>query len=91
MLTVDEFFAIATQEEDWYDEEERETAKRFQNLVSVLKQNKKAVASFQGRQRWDWCVHRRGDGRWRMGGAVYEIGGDLIAAGKANYDCLLII
>jgi len=36
MLTVDEFFAIATQEEDWYDEEERETAKRFQNLVSVL-------------------------------------------------------
>jgi hypothetical protein len=39
MLTVDEFFAIATQEEDWYDEEERETAKRFQNLVSVLKQN----------------------------------------------------
>ncbi|MEG4249380.1 nuclease A inhibitor family protein [Microcoleus sp.] len=39
MRTVDEFFAIATQEEDWHDEEERETAKRFQNLVSTLKQN----------------------------------------------------
>jgi len=39
MRTVDDFFAIATQEEDWHDEEERETVKRFQNLVSVLKQN----------------------------------------------------
>ena len=39
LRTVDEFFAIATQEEDWHDEEERETVKRFQNLVSVLKQN----------------------------------------------------
>jgi len=39
MLTVDEFFAIATAEEDWHEEEKRETVKRFQNLVSVLKQN----------------------------------------------------
>ena len=39
LRTVDEFFAIATQEEDWHDEEERETVRRFQNLVSVLKQN----------------------------------------------------
>ncbi len=39
MLTVDEFFAIATQEEDWHDQEEREMVQRFQNLVSVLKQN----------------------------------------------------
>jgi len=36
---VDDFFAIATQEEDWHDKEEREAAKRFQHLVSVLKQN----------------------------------------------------
>ena len=35
---VEEFFAIA-QEEDWHGQEERETVKRFQNLVSVLKQN----------------------------------------------------
>lgn len=39
MLAVDGFFAIVTQEEDWHDEEKRETVKRFQNLVSVLKQN----------------------------------------------------
>jgi hypothetical protein len=39
VVSVDEFFAIATQEEDWHDKEERETVKRFQSLVSVLKQN----------------------------------------------------
>ena len=39
LRTVDEFFAIATQEEDWHDEEEPETVKLFQNLVIVLKQN----------------------------------------------------
>jgi hypothetical protein len=39
VVSVDEFFAIATQEEDWHDEEEREMVQRFQNLVSVLKQN----------------------------------------------------
>ena len=39
LRTVDDFFAIATQEEDWHDEEEREIVKRFQHLVSVLKQN----------------------------------------------------
>jgi len=39
VVTVDEFFDTPTAEEDWHDQEERETAKRFQNLVSVLKQN----------------------------------------------------
>lgn len=39
IVSVDEFFAMATQAEDWHDEEERETAQRFQHLVSVLKQN----------------------------------------------------
>jgi hypothetical protein len=39
VVTIDKFFAIATAEEDWHDQEERETVKRFQNLVSVLKQN----------------------------------------------------
>ncbi|MCC3410085.1 MAG: hypothetical protein JGK17_32045 [Microcoleus sp. PH2017_10_PVI_O_A] len=38
-MTVDEFFDVANAEEDWHDEEERETTKRFQNLVSILKQN----------------------------------------------------
>ena len=39
LRTVDDFFAIATAEETWYDEEEQETVQRFENLVSVLKQN----------------------------------------------------
>ena len=39
VASVDEFFAIATQAENWHDEEERETVQRFQNLVSILKQN----------------------------------------------------
>jgi len=39
LRTVDEFFAHATAEEDWHDQDERETAKRFQNLVNFLKQN----------------------------------------------------
>jgi len=39
MLTVDDFFAIAAQEEDWHDQDERETVQRFHNLVSILKQN----------------------------------------------------
>jgi hypothetical protein len=39
ILAVDDFFARVTQEEDWHDQEERETVQRFQNLVGVLKQN----------------------------------------------------
>jgi GTPase len=38
-VSVDEFFAIATAQQDWHDQEERETVERFQKLVSVLKQN----------------------------------------------------
>ena len=39
VASVDDLFAGATQEEDWHDQGERETVKRFQNLTSVLKQN----------------------------------------------------
>jgi hypothetical protein len=39
LRTVDDFFAIATVEEDWHDQDERETVERFHNLVSILKQN----------------------------------------------------
>ena len=40
VFRVDDFFAIiATQEDNWHDEEEREIVKRFQNLVNTLKQN----------------------------------------------------
>jgi hypothetical protein len=39
IVSVDEFFDVGNAEEDWHDDEEQETAKRFQNLVSTLKQN----------------------------------------------------
>jgi hypothetical protein len=39
IVSVDEFFEVANAEEDWHDEEERETVQRFQNLVNILKQN----------------------------------------------------
>ena len=39
VVSVDDFFARATTQEDWHDQEERETVQRFQHLVSTLKQN----------------------------------------------------
>ncbi|MDF0556425.1 nuclease A inhibitor family protein [Kamptonema sp. UHCC 0994] len=39
VVDIDKFFAIATQEENWHDDEEKETVQRFRQLVSVLKQN----------------------------------------------------
>jgi len=38
-VNVDKFFARATQEEYWHDEEELEMVQRFQTRVSILKQN----------------------------------------------------
>ncbi len=64
VVTVDEFFVFATQEEDWHDEEERETVQQFQNRVSVLKQSKKALAGFQGGQHQHRCLHCWNDPQW---------------------------
>lgn len=36
---VDDFFQVATTEEDWHEEEEKVTVKRFQTLVQELKKN----------------------------------------------------
>lgn len=47
IASVEEFFAIATAQEDWHDEEERETVKRFQNLVNILKQNLSQLQVFR--------------------------------------------
>jgi hypothetical protein len=47
LVSVDDFFAIATQQEDWHDEEEREIVQRFQNLVSILKQNLSQLQVYQ--------------------------------------------
>jgi len=47
VVSVDDFFAISTKEEDWHDQEERETVKRFQNLVSLWKQNLSQLQVFR--------------------------------------------
>ncbi|EFA68798.1 sugar nuclease inhibitor NuiA [Cylindrospermopsis raciborskii S07] len=38
-VTIDDFFQGVTKQEDWYEEEERNLAKRFEGLVLVLKNN----------------------------------------------------
>jgi hypothetical protein len=37
VVDPDSFFAVATTEQDWHSPEERETVKKFQNLVETLK------------------------------------------------------
>ena len=39
VVTVDNFFRVATTEQDWYGEEEKETLQKYQALVETLKQN----------------------------------------------------
>lgn len=39
IVGVDDFFQVAMTEEDWHEEEEKATVKRFQTLVQELKKN----------------------------------------------------
>ncbi|MDZ7962906.1 MAG: nuclease A inhibitor family protein [Aulosira sp. DedQUE10] len=39
VIAVDDFFRMATKEEDWHSPKEQETVKKFQNLVQVIKAN----------------------------------------------------
>ncbi|MEH2212933.1 nuclease A inhibitor family protein [Nostoc sp.] len=39
IVGIDDFFQVATTEEDWHEEEEKATVKRFQTLVQELKKN----------------------------------------------------
>ncbi|QHG20950.1 nuclease A inhibitor family protein [Nostoc sp. ATCC 53789] len=39
IVGIDDFFQVATTEEDWHEEEEKATVKRFQSLVQTLKEN----------------------------------------------------
>lgn len=39
VIAVDDFFRVATKEEDWHSPEEQKTVKKFQNLVQVIKAN----------------------------------------------------
>ena len=37
VVDIDSFFAMSTAEQDWYEQGEQQTAKKFQNLVETLK------------------------------------------------------
>jgi Nuclease A inhibitor-like protein len=39
ILELDPFFEVVTTEQDWHGEEEKETVKKYQNLVKVIKEN----------------------------------------------------
>lgn len=39
IVGIDDFFKVATTEEDWHGEEEKAIVKRFQALVQTLKEN----------------------------------------------------
>ena len=39
VVQLDEFFRNATQEQDWHNDEEKETVKRYRELVETLKTN----------------------------------------------------
>jgi Nuclease A inhibitor-like protein len=39
VVDFDSFFAIATTEQNWHNQDDRETVKRYQNLVKILKDN----------------------------------------------------
>ncbi|MCP6761907.1 MAG: nuclease A inhibitor family protein [Fischerella sp. CENA71] len=39
VVGVDDFFSVATTEEDWHGEEEKETVAKFQALVQTIKDN----------------------------------------------------
>lgn len=47
VVGVDEFFAPATTEEDWHNEDEKAQVKRYQNLVTTLKQNLKDIQVYR--------------------------------------------
>lgn len=46
-LDFDSFFGNYTQDQDWWDEEERATAKKFQALVAFLKENLKEIKVYR--------------------------------------------
>jgi hypothetical protein len=47
VVELETFFANATQEQDWYDESELETVKRYRYLLEILRTNLQEVAVYR--------------------------------------------
>jgi spermidine/putrescine-binding protein len=39
LIDIDSFFAIATAEQNWHSSEDKETVKKYRNLVKIIKDN----------------------------------------------------
>ncbi len=65
-VTVQHFFRNAVVEKDWFEESERQTAKRFQNLVSILESELTDLQVFRcGSIEIDvWIVGTSSSGNW---------------------------
>jgi hypothetical protein len=63
-IDFDEFFGAATSEEDWYGPEEKKTAKRFRELVKLLKENLTDIKVYKsGKVKMDvYVVGKTADG-----------------------------
>ncbi len=47
VIELDTFFATATQEREWYDEEELENVKRYRNLIETLVTNLQEIKVYR--------------------------------------------
>jgi hypothetical protein len=47
VLAVDDFFAGATEDQDWFGDEERAIAARYRELVALLKQHLSDLTVYQ--------------------------------------------
>lgn len=47
VLDMDHFFAVATEDQDWFGEEERAIAARYRELVALLKQHLSNLTVYQ--------------------------------------------
>lgn len=56
-LTLQKFFSNATQEHDWYGPEERETARRFQELVRLLTEHVHDIQVFKIGKKIEYDVY----------------------------------
>lgn len=47
LVNFDDFFKVPTREQSWHGEEEKETVKRFQELVRILNENLRDIKVFK--------------------------------------------
>jgi hypothetical protein len=66
MVDIDDFFKVATTEQDWQDATEKETVKKYQQLVKILKQSLRHLKVYRlGSRNIDvYIVGQTSSGEW---------------------------